>query len=99
MSFESSIDDLCAKLAPVMGLGFVSDIESHEASTTLMDLMRRRGRGITGTSSIILDQAETVLRLVRLAGFEEDDDYFLADLACDQARAARDARSVRAHNT
>ena len=47
---------------------------------------------------MILSQAETVLRLVRFAGFSEDDDYFLADLACDEARAALDARPTRAHN-
>ena len=98
MTFESAIDDLCAKIAPVMGLSFVSDTESYEATRTLQDLMERRSKGLTGTSSMILDQAETVLRLVRFAGFEEDDDYFLADLACDEARCARDVRAARIPN-
>ena len=65
MTFEASIDNLCDKLAPVMELQFVCDLESSDASQILTDLMKRRQRGVPGTSSMILSQAETVLRLCR----------------------------------
>lgn len=88
MTFETAIDDLCAKLQPVMELSFVDSLESHEAAQNLTALINRRSAGAEGTSGMILTQASEVLSFARTAGFEEDDDFFLADLACEYARAA-----------
>lgn len=88
MTFETAIDSLCARLQPVLELSFVDSIESHEAAQTLIALINRRDEGATGASGMILTQAEKVLSFVRMAGFEDNDDFFLADLACEYARAA-----------
>lgn len=88
MTFETAIDSLCDKLQPVMSLSFVDSLESHEAAQTLIALINRRSEGAAGTSGMIITHAEKILSFARLAGFEEDDDFFLADLACEYARAA-----------
>lgn len=85
---DKAIDELCDRLDALRALSFVGCGASYVSERMVNRYIEAHRCGDDDAGGALLCHVEEMLRWVRLAGYAHSDDYFLAELAFDEAIAA-----------